>query len=130
MNAALTEQNVFSYLQANWTTTRIAWPGQVLQETGGAYVAVTIVVSRSEQPALGRDLSNNSRDTGEIVCALFSPQNESGTATAQALCRLLSQKRLGTTITFSGRVASGATYSRGALLGYNIFIPYQTQGGS
>jgi len=129
VNEALTEQNVCNYLTANWAETSIAWPNQVFDDSNVPYVSVQIATASAKMPAIGGDLPNNSRDTGQLILTLMVHRNSNSTAQAQRLCQLMSNVRTNTTMTFSGRIAFVSGYARGKSHGYNIIVPYSTHGG-
>lgn len=130
MSATVTRDNLVSTFLGEWSETPVFVQNVQGKPNGSAYVLIQTAISFSEQPCLGRDSGSTwERDIGDCVLIVHVPMNYSGDglALAERAKNVLSQRRIGETITDVGYIiGSGESPEDKRYYAYSIRIPYRT----
>lgn len=133
MSISTTENDVFTYLSANWTLTELAFPNVAFTPNfSECYITVNIAQSASSQPCKGIDGKTYQRGSGEIVGYVDFPVNTAlynGKTVLQIVeifSNLLGQKRIGSTYLNMQRVQTVGLIDNSKFFRYIVFVPFTT----
>lgn len=128
-----TETDLFPVISAGFTSIKVVFPNVSYDPVADVpYLELTVVVADGEQPCIKTTSKRAERDYGDVIGSLFMPSNKTeysgkrGSEWAEDFKNLLSQRTIGQTILFTGKIVDAGLSDDKSRYRYNIIIPYQT----